>query len=151
MAVLNVLPIPHPDSRDKLRDSTVVVIDVLRASSTILQALSNGAREVIPVAEPSETVRLKTQYPPGQVLLSGERMGLKIEGFDLGNSPFEYVPEKVSDKIIIMCSTNGTRAVTFASIAKHIWMGCFRNMESVVHRLKICLKGINEVIVSEKV
>lgn len=133
---INVLPVPNPDSRNLLKESTVVVVDVLRASSTILEALTNGAKEIIPVEEPEQAIKLKSQYPTGQVILSGERMGLKIEGFDLGNSPSDFTPETVNGKIIVMCSTNGTKAITFASIARKVYIGTFRNLNGIVDKLK---------------
>lgn len=136
MPILNVLPVPHPDSRDKLRQSTIVVIDILRASSTILEGLHNGAKEVIPVAEPEQAMSLKARYSAGQTLLSGERMGLKIQGFDMGNSPADFLPNQVAGKTIIMCSTNGTKAIIFASIAQQVFLGSFRNITAVVNKIK---------------
>ncbi len=136
MPILHVLPVPHPDSRDKLRSSFVVVIDVLRASSTILEALYNGAKEVIPVSEPEQAMNVKARYPVGRTLLSGERMGVKIQGFDMGNSSADFLPIQVAGKSIIMCSTNGTKAIVFASSARQVILGCFRNLTAVVNRIR---------------
>ena len=78
---------------------TAVVIDVLRATSSITAALMNGAVSVIPVNEPAEAFSLRKHY---NYLLAGERDGLIIDGFDFGNSPLEFTPEKVKDKTIVL-------------------------------------------------
>ena len=92
-------------------DATVIVVDVLRASTTIITALANGARNVVPVLTPDEAATLKLRYDSANVLLGGERGGVKIQGFDLGNSPLEYTEETVSGKTIVFTSTNGTEAI----------------------------------------
>ncbi len=135
MPVINVVPFPQPELRDSLKNATVVVIDALRASTTILEALNNGAKRIVPVSEPEQAMKLKAQYAPEPVLISGERGGIKIEGFDLGNSPLEYVSELVGGMNIMICSTNGTRAIVYASVAQDILIGCYRNMDAIVARL----------------
>lgn len=94
----------------------VVVIDVLRATSTIVEALSNGARAIFPVATADDAVRIAQNIGRDSVLLCGERKGLPIEGFDLGNAPGEFSAERVADKALVMTTTNGTRA--FLSVAE---------------------------------
>lgn len=97
-----------------------VVIDVLRATSTIVTALAAGAEEIRPAASPEE-VRTKLRRLEAargsrdKLLLGGERFGLKIEGFDLGNSPLEYTPETVGGRIILFSTTNGTRTLRRAA------------------------------------
>jgi 2-phosphosulfolactate phosphatase len=135
MPTINVIPFPQPEIRDSLKNTTVVVIDALRATTTILEALTNGAKRIVPVAEPEQAMRLRAQYAPEPVLISGERAGLKIEGFDLGNSPLEYLPDIIGGMNIMMCSTNGTRAIVHASVAQDILIGCYRNMDAIVTRL----------------
>ena len=78
-----------------LQDHTAVVIDVLRASSTIVAALAAGAQAIYPVVSTEEAIKLATSLGRGDALLAGERRGLKVEGFDLGNSPREFTPEAV--------------------------------------------------------
>src|SRR3972149_9874236 len=97
----------------ELAGKTVVVIDELRASSTIVQALGNGARAVFPVASIPEARKHAGQM--NGVLLGGERGGLRIPGFDLGNSPSEYTRDRVAGKTIVLTTTNGTRAVHIAA------------------------------------
>lgn len=88
----------------------VAVIDVLRATSTIVEALSNGARAIFPVATADDAARIAQNVGRDSVLLCGERKGLPIEGFDLGNAPPEFTRERVRDKALVMTTTNGTRA-----------------------------------------
>lgn len=94
----------------------VVVVDVLRATSTIVEALANGARAVLPVTSADEAARLAQNVGRDSVLLCGERKGLAIEGFDLGNSPAEFEADRVRDKALVMTTTNGTRA--FLAVAE---------------------------------
>src|SRR5690554_3052027 len=115
---------------------TVVVIDVLRASSTILTALANGCPEVIPVAEPKEAFALAEKYGRDQVLLGGEREARKIRGFDLGNSPDEYGKEVVAGKKLIFTTTNGAKAFLEAGGAAEILVGAFLNISRVCSYLK---------------
>jgi 2-phosphosulfolactate phosphatase len=94
----------------------VVVVDVLRATSTIVEALSNGARVVCPVATADEAARLAQGLGRDSALLCGERKGLPIEGFDLGNAPAEFTAERVSGRSLVMTTTNGTG--TFLAVAE---------------------------------
>ncbi len=77
---------------------TAVVIDVIRATSTLVEALANGARAIFPTVSTEEAVKLASSLGREDTLLCGERKGLKIEGFDLGNSPAEFTPEVVAGK-----------------------------------------------------
>ena len=93
-----------------LRGTVCVVFDVLRATSTLLAALANGARRVFPVLTPEEAFALRGDRLP-DALLGGERGGVRIEGFDLGNSPREYPPAVVAGRNLITTTTNGTVAL----------------------------------------
>lgn len=106
-----------------LANRTVIVIDVLRATSTIVTALANGAIGVVPV----ETVGQAKQCSTSEDLLGGERYCKKITGFHAGNSPFEYIGEHIRGKRIVMTTTNGTRAIQKAVRADHILAGSFLN------------------------
>jgi len=92
-------------------NKTAVVIDVLRATTTIVTALRNGARSVVPVAEVEEAVELSRNFAPEDRVLAGERMALQIDGFDLSNSPLEFTGERVGGKTVFLTTTNGTRAI----------------------------------------
>ncbi len=123
-----------------LRDSTCVVFDILRATTTMMTALANGAEKIIPVTEISEAIALRKNNP--SVLLAGERDGQRILAaqtggidFDLGNSPREFIPEKVRGKTIVMTTTNGTRALQACVGAKTILIGSFLNLKALARWL----------------
>jgi 2-phosphosulfolactate phosphatase len=117
-------------------EGAAVVIDVLRASSTITTALAHGAKSIQTTLTEKEALEL-AQKREG-LLLGGERQGIKIEGFHLGNSPGEYTKEVVSDRKIIFTTTNGTRALELAreSGLAPILIGCFLNLSALVGKLK---------------
>lgn len=119
-----------------LRDKNVVVIDVLRASTTVITALNNGAREIIPVNTIESAVKVSGNLFGDVVLRGGERNGKMIEGFNLGNSPFEYVAESVKGKSIIFYTTNGAPAMWKARYAKNLLIAGFVNISAVVNRIK---------------
>lgn len=120
---------------EELRGKSAVIIDVLRASSTIITALSNGARKVIPVADMSDAMKIATTMDQKDYLLCGEKNGQKIEGYHLGNSPAEYTPEVVSGKTLIFNTTNGTKAIKKASLANQIYVGTFLNQQSILEAI----------------
>lgn len=121
---------------DELRDKTAVMIDVLRASSTIVTAIGNGAKGVIPVGDMGAGSKISQSMDSANMLLCGEKDGEKIEGYDLGNSPLEYTPEVVQGKTIILNTTNGTKALMRSSLAKDIVVGSFINLKSIVNYLQ---------------
>ena len=114
---------------------TAVVIDVLRATSVITQALHAGATEVVVCGEISDAFQLADRAQP-RPLLCGERACKPIEGFDLGNSPSEYSRARVGGKTLVMTTTNGTRAVLAAAGFERIYAACFNNLSAVVARLQ---------------
>ena len=120
-------------ARRDLRATACVVFDILRATSTFVTALQNGAQAVLPVSEISEAVARRQQSP--DVLLAGERDGVKIRAaqsggidFDFGNSPREFRPDKVRGKTIVSTTTNGTRALRACACAKMILASSFLNL-----------------------
>ena len=127
---------PHQTDELVLREKTVVVIDVLRASTTIVTALSNGAKEIIPVATVESAVKISGNLFGDVILLGGERNGKMIEGFNLGNSPTEYSAEKVKGKSIIFSSTNGSEAMVRARYAHELSVCGFVNVSSVADALR---------------
>ena len=112
-----------------------VVIDVLRATSVMVTALAHGAAAICPVEEIEAARSLAASYPAGSVLLGGERQALLIPGFDLGNSPREYTPDKVAGKHIILTTTNGTRALASLAGIEPLFIGAFLNAGAVAHTL----------------
>lgn len=136
--------LPTPLDSKTLSKKNVVVIDVLRATSVIIHALSEGAVEVIPVATVDEAFEKVKRFPQGTTLLGGERHSQKIEGFDLGNSPREYVAEKVRGKRIILTTTNGTKAFNFVSLGKVILICSFFNLKATARR---CLSFEKDLLI----
>ena len=114
---------------------TTVVIDVLRASSTIITALSNGAKEIVPVGTIEFAVKISGGIFGGQTLLGGERNTKKIEGFALGNSPSEYSKEIVTGKTIVFYSTNGSRSVVKAKYSANLFVCSFNNLAAIANHL----------------
>lgn len=114
-----------------LQQSTVAVVDVLRATSTIVEALANGARAIYPTAGSEEAIKLASSLGRDDTLLCGERRALKIEGYDLGNSPREFTRELVEEKRLVMNTTNGTRTFLAAAGAPRVVAASFLNMGAV--------------------
>jgi 2-phosphosulfolactate phosphatase len=115
---------------------TTVVIDVLRASTTIITALTNDAKEVVPVGTVEFAVKISGGMFGGQTLLGGERNTKKIDGFALGNSPSEYKKEIVSGKTIVFYSTNGSRAIVKAKYSRNLFICSFNNLKVLAKHLK---------------
>jgi 2-phosphosulfolactate phosphatase len=132
---LDVLLTPGELLPADVAERTAVVIDVLRASSTIAEALGAGARTIYPVASVEDALRLANTLGREEVLLCGERKALPIEGFDLGNSPSEFTPERVAGKTLVMSTTNGTTVMTAAQAASRVVIGSFLNLSAVVDDL----------------
>jgi len=109
-----------------------VVIDVLRATSVITTALNNKAQCVIPMKTVEEAQNLYAASDASKTLRGGERNALKIEGFDLSNSPLEYQQQVIEGKTIIITTTNGTNAIENVKGAKEVVLACFRNAQAVV-------------------
>lgn len=130
---IDVLFTPAELTAAALGGRTAIVVDVLRASTTIVEALGAGAREVVPVVEVAEAMALGRQGRE-PVVVGGERGGLRCEGFTLGNSPREYTVEAVAGRRVILCTTNGTRAIVAAAAggAAEVLVGAFANLKAVV-------------------
>jgi len=112
-------------------EKTTVVIDVLRATSSVVAALKNGAREVIPV----ETMEFAMKISGGQNILAGERNSAKIEGFDFGNSPLEFTEEATAGKSVIFYTTNGSKALVRAKFSKNLFVASYLNITAVAEKL----------------
>ncbi|MBC2870687.1 2-phosphosulfolactate phosphatase [Acetanaerobacterium sp. MSJ-12] len=120
----------------QLAGSTAVVIDTFRATSTVTAALENGCAAVIPVAHKEDAFRLRREVPAyREALLGGERKTQIIPGFDCGNSPLEYTRARIGGRVLILSTTNGTKAMAKAERASAIYLGCLNNAEAVARRL----------------
>jgi 2-phosphosulfolactate phosphatase len=119
-----------------LAGGLAVVIDVLRASTTIVHALGAGCKAVIPCAEVEEARDLAGGMRVGRVLLGGERGGAPLPGFDLGNSPREYTPQLCRGNTLVLTTTNGTRALLRAAEADRALVAAFVNYSAVCEQLR---------------
>ena len=123
-----------------MEGTTAVVIDVVRATSCIAEALAAGAASVHPAVSVDEAVRLRSELEGGRgsdrPLLCGERRGLRIEGFDLGNSPAEFTPGAVGGRRLVMTTTNGTRALAAARPARRVLAASFLNLGAIVEAVR---------------
>jgi 2-phosphosulfolactate phosphatase len=133
----------HSFQEDELRDKTVVIIDVLRASSTIVTAFMNGAKAIIPVGDMGEASKIAQNVDSDNYLLCGEKDGEKIEGYDLGNSPLEYIKEIVEGKNLIFNTTNGTKAIKKSLGSSKTYIASFLNVSAIVDELK---KQENDIV-----
>lgn len=122
--------LPALFAEEDVAGGLVVVVDILRASTTITHALFNGADRVVPFSSIEEAFAFKQQQP--DAVLGGERGGVIVDGFDYGNSPADYTPQHVSGKVVGFTTTNGTRALLRSLQAAEIVVGCFANLSTVV-------------------
>jgi len=132
---LNVYALPTLVEPEEMAGGTVVVIDVLRASTTIVHALEAGATEVILCLEVEDARAAAAELPEGSVVLGGERGGLPIDGFELGNSPADYTPDRVGGRTLVFTTSNGTRAMWRCRLADRVLIGAFVNASAVRDRM----------------
>jgi 2-phosphosulfolactate phosphatase len=114
-----------------LSNAIVVVIDVLRATSSMCVAFTQGVNSIVPVATIEESIAYKEKG----FLIGAERNGEMLDGFDIGNSPFSYMDEKVKGRDIALTTTNGTQAIAAAKEAKQIVVGSFLNLDALCNWL----------------
>ncbi len=127
-----------------IKGKVVVVIDVLRSSTVITMALQNGAKSIIPLQTPEEVFAMRDQMESSLVITGGERHAVKIEGFDLGNSPEEYTTQSVNGKDILYTTSNGTAALLASEGAQDVMLGCFLNVTSLTEKV---LNLNNDVVI----
>lgn len=135
--------------------STAVVIDILRASSTMVTALAHGATAIYPCLEVDEARQIKAGL--ADALVGGERGGKPIDGFDCSNSPADYSSERVKDRPVVFTTTNGTRALSHVSDCQEVLIGSFLNLSALCDRLQsrshilLLCAGTNGTITREDV
>jgi len=112
-------------------NAVIVIVDILRATTAICTAFHYGVDKIIPVAELEEVYR----YKQNDYLIAGERDGNLIEGADFGNSPFNFMDDRVKGKTIVLTTTNGTQAVEMAKCCSEIWIGSFINLNAICNKL----------------
>jgi 2-phosphosulfolactate phosphatase len=125
----------------------VVVIDVLRATSSIVTALSAGAKAVVPAASSEEAVRLAANLEKDGIVLAGERRMVKIEGFGLGNSPREMTPEAVGGKTMFLATTNGTPALVSAQGGDPVLVAAALNFSAVAERARAVFAERGDLVI----
>ena len=113
-----------------LRGGVAIVVDVLRATTCMVHALAAGCEEIIPCGEIDEARAVAASLPPGSFFLAGERQGVPIEGFAMGNSPGDCTPERCDGKTMVMTTTNGTRAILASLEAERVLIGAFVNFRA---------------------
>ena len=156
MNSVSVALLPSLLRPNDLLGATAIVIDVLRATTVMTTAIANGARRIVPCETIDEAKRLGRELGD-ESLLCGERGGLPIEDFDLGNSPAEYNSATVRDKTLVMTTTNGTKALIAVNAADQVLTASFLNRSAVVQRIRqaarvlICCAGTDGEISREDV
>lgn len=123
---------------------TVVVVDVLRATSSMTMALASGCKEVVAFSSIEESIEFASELGSCDYVLAGERRGDKPEGFVLGNSPQEFTKQVVDGKKVVFTTTNGTVAINRCKGQKRVMTGCFLNASAV---LKRCIELGEDVVV----
>ena len=109
----------------------MLVIDVLRSTTTIVTALGNGAKAVFPAETAADAIQLSNNLERDDILLAGEQGYDQIEGFQCGNSPLEMTAEKVKDMSLVMTTTNGTRALLAADYGGPVFVGAVINFSEI--------------------
>jgi len=132
---------PEEVSVSEITNKAVLIVDILRATTTITTAIANGASFIIPVNTTTEAFTLYEKFNR-ETLLGGEVDGKLIKGFHLGNSAIEYTSSIVKNKPIIIRTTNGTRTINVCSPACHLIIGCFLNQSSCCRLLSQLGKDI---------
>jgi 2-phosphosulfolactate phosphatase len=138
---------PVSFSPSEWQGRVVVVVDVLRASTTMATALANGARAIIPFESAEDAVARFKSFDRSEVLLAGERRMARISGFDLGNSPAEFTREVVEGKTILMTTSNGTAALTAVQGATEVVLGAFVNLAATVAVLRHAVRNAMPVAI----
>lgn len=124
--------LPAEVAPKSLDGALVLVVDVLRATTSMVWGMQAGASRILPVAHVEEARRLAQA---GNHLLGGERHGLRIEGFDLGNAPAEYAKPQVKGRVIVMSTTNGTQALLHCQLASRVLVAAFANLTALAREI----------------
>jgi 2-phosphosulfolactate phosphatase len=134
---------------EALDGATALVVDVLRASTSIIAALGNGAEGIVPVAD-ADAARRRAAILGGRVVLAGERRGERIEGFDLGNSPLDFTPARVRGRTVIMTTSNGTRALLASRGAETVGIAALVNVSAAAAWAEAASRDVVVVCAGER-
>jgi 2-phosphosulfolactate phosphatase len=144
---LDVVFAPSAVTASDVAGRTVVVVDILRATTSIAVALANGAKAVLPAASTEEALRIAQNLERDTVVLAGERKSARIPGFALGNSPAEFGAEAVGGKTVVMTTSNGTQALIAAQGAREVIAAAAVNFSAVVARARAALEQHGELLI----
>jgi 2-phosphosulfolactate phosphatase len=144
---LDVLFTPAGLTLTEVQGRTVFVIDILRATTSMCAALSNGAKAIIPVASTEEALRLAQTIGSADVRLAGEKNCVRIDGFQLGNSPLEMTEAAVRGKTLIVETTNGTRALLACQGGEAVYLACAGNLSLAAEKAREALEGEGGMLV----
>jgi 2-phosphosulfolactate phosphatase len=136
-ALVYVHLLPKLIPQASLRGGVAVVVDVLRATTVMVEGLAAGCEAIIPCGEVEEAREIAKGLPGGARLLVGERGGLPIAGFDLGNSPGDFTSEVCQGKTLVMTTTNGTRAILASLEAERLYVASFTNLRATSSELSV--------------
>lgn len=141
----DVILVPSELPENALAGRAAAVIDILRASTSIVAALDAGARDVVPTASVEEATKLAETLGREHIVLCGERDGMKINGFDLGNSPSEFTPEAVKGKTLVMATTNGTLMLNRVKPSAFVCVACANNARAAA---QVLVAGGQDIIIA---
>src|SRR5438270_9058708 len=144
---LDVFFTPHQAKPADTAGRLVVIVDVLRASTTVATALGNGAKTVMPLEGADEVISRSKEFHRSQIILAGEQKMLPITGFDLGNSPQDFTKEAVEGKTILITTTNGTRALLGVQGARDIVIGSYVNFTAVLALMKVAASSNTDITI----
>lgn len=144
---LDVVFTPQALGAAEAAGRTVFVVDVLRATTTMCAALSNGARAIVPAGSGEEAVRLAQTIGSDDVLLAGERNCVRMPGFALGNSPREMTPDAVRGRLLVHSTTNGTRALLAVQGARAVYAAAAVNLAVAAERARQALDEEGSVLI----
>jgi len=144
---IDVFFLPQGLQPADLAGRTVVVLDVLRATTSIVVALAEGAKAVLPAASTEEALRLAQNLERDDVVLAGERRSQRVPGFPLGNSPAEFTGDAVRGKTVVLATTNGTPTLVAAVGGKEVIVGAAVNFAVTVQRAKAALDTSGDLVV----
>ena len=128
-------------------EKPVVVIDILRTTTTVIAAMANGAKAVLPAASQDEALRHVANLERDAVVLAGERKLERIDGFQLGNSPLEMTEDAVRGKTVVMSTTNGTPAIAAAESGAPIIIAAVTNFSAAVVQAKEAFEKSQEIVI----
>jgi len=154
--IVDVALLPSAVDSAQLAGQTVVVVDVLRATTTIVNALENGCPQVFPQPGIDQARECHAAMPQTSII-GGERNGKIVDGFHQGNSPLEYTADAISGKALILATTNGTVAMESCRAANRVLIGAMINVSAVakelvdVPRVTVVCSGTDRLITSEDV